>query len=126
MSALCQKRTHAVQENTGRLGQKCADEIGLTLVFDEGVRAIATAGSFCVPLALVILVLNGFRIAGDFLLGGGRLGRGERVGVGWKALRKHAVDLIGPATVVLDDLVGHISHGTPFRQRDLITPNNLR
>src|SRR5215469_6021840 len=54
MSALCQKRTHAPQQNTDRLGQNRADEIGLTLVFNEGVRAIATAGGFCVPLALVI------------------------------------------------------------------------
>ena len=63
MSALCQKRTHAPQQNTDRLGRNRADEIGLTLVFNEGVRAIATAGTFCVPLALLILVLNGFRIA---------------------------------------------------------------
>jgi len=58
------------------------------------VRAIAAAGGFRVPLALVILVLNGFRMARDFLLGGGRLRRGKRVSVGWKAFRKHAVDLI--------------------------------
>ena len=92
MSALCQKRTHAPQQNTDRLGQNRADEIGLTLVFNEGVRAIATAGGFCCHLPL--------SSSYDFLLGGGRLRRGKRVGVGWKAFRKHAVDLIGPATVV--------------------------
>jgi hypothetical protein len=37
-----------------------ADEISLILVFHEGVRAIVAAGGFRVPLALVILVLNGF------------------------------------------------------------------
>jgi hypothetical protein len=70
-----------------------ADEISLILVFHEGVRAIAAAGGFRVPLALVILVLNGFRMARDFLLGGGRLRRGKRVSVGWKAFRKRAVAL---------------------------------
>jgi len=82
MSALCQKRTHAPQQNTDRLGQNRADEIGLTLVFNEGVRAIATAGGFCVPLALVI--------------------------------RKHAVDLISPATVVLDK---HIADAASYWDR---------
>jgi hypothetical protein len=34
------------------------------------VRAVSTAGGFRVPLALVILVLDGFRLARNYLLGG--------------------------------------------------------
>ena len=41
---------------------------GSILVLDDGVRAVSAAGGFRVPLALVILVLDGFRVAGDFLL----------------------------------------------------------
>src|SRR5262249_31087714 len=74
------------------------------------MRAVSAAGSFRVPLALVILVLDGFRVAGDFLLLGGRPRGGERLGM----VRKHAVDFIGPAAVVLDNLVGDVRHGTPF------------
>src|SRR3984893_2931631 len=87
---------------------------GSILVLDDGVRAVSAAGGFRVPLALVILVLDGFRVAGDFLLLGGRLGGRERLGVGRERFRKYAVDFIGPAAVVLDDLVGDIRHGTPF------------
>jgi hypothetical protein len=40
-------------------------------VLDEGARAVSTAGGFRVPLTLVILVLDGLRVAWDFLLLGG-------------------------------------------------------
>src|SRR5262249_9542925 len=44
----------------------------------------------------------------------GRPRGGDRLGMGREGFRKHAVDSIGPTAVVLDNLVGHISHGTPF------------
>src|SRR6516164_4688003 len=78
------------------------------------MRAVATAGGFPVPLAVVILILNGFRVAGHFLLLGGRPRRGERLGMGGEAFGKHTIDLIGPAAVVLDNLVCDIMHRTPF------------
>jgi uncharacterized membrane protein YphA (DoxX/SURF4 family) len=53
---------------------------GLILVLDDGMRAVSAAGGFRVPLALVILVFDGFRVARDFLLLGGRLRGCERIG----------------------------------------------
>jgi hypothetical protein len=41
---------------------------GSILVLDDGVRAVSASGGFRVPFALVILVFDGFRVAGDFLL----------------------------------------------------------
>jgi hypothetical protein len=87
---------------------------GSILVLDDGVRAVSAAGGFRVPLALVILVLDGFRVARDFLLLGGGLRGCERLGMGLECFRKYAVDFIGPAAVVLDDLLGDIRHGTSF------------
>jgi hypothetical protein len=55
-----------------------------------------------VPRALVIFILDGFAVAGDFLLRGGRPRSGERLGTGREGFRKYAVDFIGPAAVVLD------------------------
>ncbi len=54
----------------------------LILVLDNAVRAVSAAGSFRMPLALIILILNRFRMAGDFLLAGGRRRGGERLGMG--------------------------------------------
>jgi hypothetical protein len=90
------------------------------IVFDDGVRAVSPTGGFRVPLTLVILVLDSFRVAGNFLLLG-RCPRGyERLGVGRERLRKHAIDLIGPAAVVLDDLIGDIGHGISLSVGGLI------
>src|SRR6516225_7685384 len=83
-------------------------------VLDDGARAVSAAGGFRVPLALVILVLDSFRVAGDFLLLGGRPRRSERLGMGREGFRKHTVDFIGPAAVVLDNFVGDLRHGRPF------------
>jgi hypothetical protein len=52
--------------------------------------------------------------AGDFLLGSCRLRSGERVRVGRESFRKHAIDFIGPATVVLDNFISDIRHRTPL------------
>jgi len=65
------------------------------LVLDDSVWAVSATGSFRVPLALLILVLDSFRVAGNFLLLGSRPRGGECLGMGWERLRKHAVDLIG-------------------------------
>jgi hypothetical protein len=91
MSALPPKADIAEGDQNVRFVPNCgpARMKLLILVFNEGVRALATAGGFRVPLALVILVLNSFRMARDFLLGGGRLRRRERVSVRWKAFRKY-------------------------------------
>src|SRR5262249_31628410 len=83
-------------------------------VLDDGVGAVSAAGGFRVPRALVILILDGFRVAGDFLLLRGRPSGGECLGMSREGFRKHAVDSIGPATLVLDNLVGDVRHETPF------------
>ena len=67
------------------------------------MRAISATGGFRVPLALFILVLDGFRVAGDFLFLGGRPRSSERLGMGREGFRKCAVDSIGPAAIVLDN-----------------------
>src|SRR5437016_1019276 len=77
---------------------------GLILIRDDGVRAVSTAGGSRVPLTLLVLILDGFCVAGNFLLSGGHLRSGERLGMGWEGFRKHAADLISPTAVVLDDL----------------------
>ena len=67
------------------------------------------------PLSLVILVFDGFSMTGDFLFGGSHLRGGKCLGMRRKGLRKHAVDFVGPAAVVLDNLIDDIRRGTPFR-----------
>ena len=65
--------------------------------------------------------------AGDFLLLGGRLRGGERVGMGRERFREYAVDLVGPAAVVLDDLIGDFGHGgTILRWLTVVADNVSR
>jgi hypothetical protein len=87
---------------------------GSILVFDNGMGPVPTAGGFRVPLSLVILVFDGFLVAWDFLLASSHLRSGQRLGMGREGFRKHAIDLVGPAAVVLDNLIGDIRHKTPF------------
>src|SRR5689334_23608070 len=75
--------------------------------------SVTAADGFRVPLTLLILVLDVFHIAGNFLLLGSRPGGGERLSTGREGLRKHTVNLISPAPVVLDNLVDHVRHGAP-------------
>jgi hypothetical protein len=65
-------------------------------VLDDGARAVSAAGGFRVPLALVILILDSFRVAGEFLLLGGRSRRSERLGMSREGFRKHPVDFKTP------------------------------
>jgi hypothetical protein len=96
--------------------------------FDHGVRAVSAAGGSRVPLALVILIFDSFRVAGDFLLLGRRLRGCERFVMGQEGFRKHGVDLIGPpAAVVLGDYCplrcmtpAGGSHGNPYPRREFI------
>jgi hypothetical protein len=55
-------------------------------VLDDGVRPISATGGFRVPLALVILVLDCFRVAGDLLFIGGRPRGSERGGMSREGL----------------------------------------
>src|SRR5476651_340980 len=90
------------------------DAIASALVLDRGDGAVAAAGGFGVPLALGILELDDLGGAGFFLFGGGR-GRGHQRGsMGRIWLGKHAVDLVSPAAVVLDDLIRDFGHRDTF------------
>jgi hypothetical protein len=70
------------------------------------------------PDALVVLILDGFGGAGQLLLGRGPLSRGDRGLVAEKGFRVDAARLVGPAAVMLHDLVDDLCHGV-HRPSDL-------
>jgi hypothetical protein len=74
----------------------------------------ALRAKFRMPLALVILVFDGFPVTGNFLLGSSYLRGGQCLGMGWEGFRKHAIDFVGTAAVVLHNLIDNIRHETPF------------
>src|SRR6266404_1705203 len=82
----------------------------LGCVLDVGLGAVAAGGGFAVPFAVRRLVFDRLGAAGNALLGGGALGGGKRCGMGREGFRKHAVDGVGPAAVMLNDLVGDEGH----------------
>src|SRR5215813_12550437 len=79
----------------------------LDLVLDVSLWPIRAARSFRVPATFFVFVFYGFCVAGHGLLLGGGLRSGERVGVGRVGLRIDSVNLVGPAAIVFDDLVGN-------------------
>src|ERR1700733_8617550 len=83
----------------------------LPLVLDIGLRTGRAGGGFGMPLAVGGLVFDRLGAARHALLGGGAFGGGKGLGMGRKAFRKHAVHGVGPAAVMLDDLVSHMAHG---------------
>src|SRR5689334_13609343 len=82
----------------------------LRAVLDVGLGAIGAARGFAVPIALRVLPLDAFARAGNTLLGGSVARRGQRLGMGGERFGEDAVDRIGPAVVVADDLVGDVRH----------------
>src|SRR5215831_1935359 len=87
-------------------------------VLDVGVRTIAAGGGLGAPVAFLVLVFDRLRVPGHALLGGGRARRRKRRRVGRERLREHAVDRVGPAVVVADDVICDMRHGcTCWRQR---------
>src|SRR5271167_4426742 len=87
----------------------------LSLVLDIGFRTVAAGGGLGVPFAVGGLVFDRLGAARHALLGGNPLGGGKRGGMGRERLRKHPIDGIGPAAVMLNDLVGDMGHaGTRF------------
>src|SRR5437763_16244954 len=79
-------------------------------VLDVGFGAIAPAGGFAVPAPVCVLPLDRLGLAGHALLRGGGLGGGEGCRMARKRLRENVVDLVGPAAVVFDDLIGDVGH----------------
>src|SRR5262249_24460000 len=84
------------------------------LVVELGVGTIRAFRNLLVPVAGLVLVFDSFGGAGVTLaLGGGR-GGGVSVPMSWEGFRQHVANLIGPAAIVLDDLVNHLRHELPL------------
>lgn len=77
----------------------------IPVVLDLRLGAILAGGDFAMLAAIGSLVFDVGRLAGDLLLGGGGLGRGQGVIVGGEGFREHVADLVGPAAIVLDDTI---------------------
>src|SRR5215475_10259614 len=69
----------------------------LDLVFNVGSRPV---GSPC-----------GFGVTRDGLFLGSGLCGGQCIGMGGEGFRENAVDLVGPASIMFDDLVRNFHHG---------------
>src|SRR5258708_162202 len=83
----------------------------LWCVLDIGLGTIAAGGGLGVPFAVRRLVFDRLGMAGHALLGGGALGGDKRRGMGREGFRKHAIDGVGLAAVMLNDFVGNAGHG---------------
>src|SRR6266568_613267 len=82
----------------------------LRAVLHVGVGTIAAGGGLGVPLVLCILVFDHLAVAWHALLVGRGLGSRQRFRMRREGLREHAVNLVGPAAVVLDDFIRHMRH----------------
>src|ERR1700731_4065537 len=96
------------EKNSVQLARGLGNNLGLVL--DIGLGTVAAGGGFGVPSAVGGFVFDRLGSAGHALLGGGAPGGGQRRGVVRKRLGKHPVDGIGPAAVMLNDLVGDVGH----------------
>ena len=65
------------------------------------------------PASVLVLVLDDLGASGHALLLGCSLRRRQRRRVRREGLGEHAVDLVGPAAVVLDDFVRDVRHHSP-------------
>src|SRR4030088_1831481 len=86
------------------------DAVVLGRVLDVGLGAVAAGGGLGVPFAIGRFIFDGLGTAGHALFGGGAFGCGECCGVGREGFRKHAIDGVGPAAVMLHDFVGDVGH----------------
>src|SRR5580704_1861598 len=82
----------------------------LRLVLDIGVGTVAAGRGLGMPLAVGSLVFDRLGAAGHALFGRGAPGGRKRRGVSGESFREYAADGVGPAAVVLDDLVGDVAH----------------
>src|SRR6185436_11281755 len=80
------------------------------LPLDVGFRPVIARSGLRVPSSVGGFVLDRLGAARHPLLGGCAPCGCQRRGAVRKRLGKHAVDRIGPAAVMFDDLVGHMGH----------------
>src|SRR5262249_22525648 len=78
---------------------------------DLGLRPVGAVGELLVHHALGVLIDDAVGVAGDALLPRGPAGGGEGGVVAREGLGIAALDPIGPAAVVLDDLILQVRHG---------------
>src|SRR5262245_60989316 len=84
----------------------------LALTLHIRLRPVGPLGLFLLPFSPIVLVEDGGVLAGDALLAGGKF-RGPSGGVmAGKGLGVGSANAVGPAAVVLDDLVGQLRHGS--------------
>src|ERR1700704_2055854 len=77
---------------------------------DVGLGTIGAFRDLAVPLTLVVLIRDAGRAARHLLLAGGALRRPAGQVVRGISLGEHPVDPVGPAAVMLDDLIGDLGH----------------
>src|SRR3954454_12721379 len=75
-----------------------------------GVRTVVALGQLGMPAAFAVLELDMGGLTGNVLFRGHPSRGGEGGGLVAEWFREHVVELIGPATVVLDDLVVNFRH----------------
>lgn len=83
-------------------------------VVDFGLGPISALGDFAVPMSGFVFVFNALGLSGMPLA----FRRGGRCGVRGRMRREsfaqNVADLVGPATVVLDDFVNDLGHVVPL------------
>src|ERR1700734_1175658 len=79
---------------------------------DVGLRPVGAGGQLLVPPPVGVFPRDGPGFARYVLFAGGALRRLAGEVVGREGLGEDAVDLVGPAAVVLDDMVGDLGHGS--------------
>ncbi|CCV06618.1 hypothetical protein MESS2_340019 [Mesorhizobium metallidurans STM 2683] len=84
------------------------DDTGL--IGNFRLRPVTAVSQFVVPFAVCVLVLDTVGGAGDLLLGRGDLGGAQRVLMVGERLGECRADLVGPAPIMLDDLVSQLGH----------------
>src|SRR5262245_26716142 len=83
----------------------------LDLVFNVGSRPVGSPCGFGVPAAFFVFVFDNFGVTRDGLFLGSGLCGGQCIGMGGEGFRENAVDLVGPASIMFDDLVRNFHHG---------------
>ena len=115
------RRARHLSEEERPEGRLLADRRGArehaALVAAKGyLQQSSAAGLFRrgldMPAPIRVFVFDDFRMTGLHLLGRGDARGLQRLSMRREAFREHAVDRIGPAAVMLDDVIGDFRHGT--------------
>src|SRR5205823_12319735 len=90
-----------------------------------GVGPVVAARYFLMPLAAWGFPGNGAGFARHMLFRGGALRRAPGRLMRWECFGKRAVDLIGPAAVVLDDVINDLGHSVGFLSPDHVSQGHV-